>query len=398
MTSIAKNLQLLSKGCVDILPKNGLEDLLKQQRPLTIKAGFDPTSADLHLGHTVLINKLKTFQDLGHNVIFVIGDYTAMIGDPSGKTATRPVLSKEDIIKFAKTYQEQAGFILDLTKTKIIFNSSWLNKLSAADLIQLASLQTVARMLEREDFSQRYKSQQPIAIHEFLYPIIQGYDSFAIKADIEIGGTDQTFNLLMGREIQKHKNQPEQVVMTLPLIEGLDGVKKMSKSLKNTINIKDSPNDSFGKLMSINDDLMWKYLEHLSSIDSEEISIWHNKVKNGLNPKEIKLKLAYNCVANLYGEDLAAKAEIDFTQRFAKGQLPTEIPELTIEFQEDLFLAQIMKTAKMVTSTSDALRLIKQNAVKLNQAKISQNIKLTKDHSGCLIQAGKRRIIKLIFS
>ena len=396
MANIDRSLELVSYGAVDILPKDNLKKLLQENRPLTIKAGFDPTSADLHLGHIVLLNKLKTFQDLGHNIVFIVGDYTAMIGDPSGKTATRPILSNDEITKFAQTYQEQAAKVLDIKKTKTLFNSSWLNKLSAADLIQLASSQTVARMLEREDFNNRFKQNRSIAIHEFLYPLIQGYDSVAIKADIEIGGTDQTFNLLMGREMQKNHNMKEQVVITMPIIEGLDGVKKMSKSLNNSIGVNDTPTECFGKIMSINDDIMWKYLKHISTIEPEQIHAWEKEVSDGKNPKEVKIALAYNCVANLHGEQAAIDAQNDFNQRFSKGLLPETIPEITMEYNDNLQLSQVMKNANMVNSTSEALRLIKQNAVKINQEKVNTNIILTESDSGCLIQAGKRRIIKLI--
>lgn len=387
---------LETKDFVDILPNSSLEELLNLNRPLRIKAGFDPTAADLHLGHMVLLNKLKIFQDLGHTIIFIVGDYTAKIGDPSGKNSTRPVLSDEEVTKFANTYKQQAGKILDIEKTEILFNSSWLNKLSAQDLIKLASHHTVARMLERDDFSKRFKGNKPIAIHEFLYPIIQGYDSVAIDADIEIGGTDQTFNLLMGRELQKIFNKKQQVVMTLPLIEGLDGVQKMSKSLNNTIGITEESFEIFGKLMSINDDLMWKYLSYITNISSDTIQQWQENIKNGENPKTYKLKLAYKCVEILYNSIEADKAYENFQNQFSKKLLPENIPNISITANKSIAISQLLKQANLVNSTSEALRLIKQNAIKVNTEKITSNIELTASKHAWLIQVGKRKIANII--
>jgi tyrosyl-tRNA synthetase len=388
--------ELETKGFVDILPHNTLQDLLKLDRPLRIKAGFDPTAADLHLGHMVLLNKLKAFQDLGHTIVFIIGDYTAKIGDPSGKNSTRPVLSTEEIQKNATTYKEQAGKILNIDKTEILFNSSWLNELSAADLIKLASHHTVARMLERDDFSKRFNNNQPIAIHEFLYPLIQGYDSVAINADIEIGGTDQTFNLLMGRELQKAFDKKQQTVMTLPLIEGLDGVQKMSKSLKNTIGITEQPAEIFGKLMSINDNLMWKYLSYITDIPEHTIKQWQAEVAAGANPKDYKLKLAYQCVNMLYNKEQAEFAYEGFNNRFSKKLLPENIPTTTIEVSQSIPISQLLKQASLVKSTSEALRLIKQKAILVNKQKISSNIELSVVTDPWLIQVGKHKIINII--
>ena len=396
MSTLDEQIALLTQGTVEVLPHDGLKTLLAAERPLRVKAGFDPTASDLHLGHTVLLNKLKTFQDLGHEVIFLIGDFTAMIGDPSGSNITRPMLTPEDIQQFAQTYQDQVSCLLDLERVQIAYNHTWLSPLSAADLIRLASHQTVARMLEREDFSTRYRQQRPIAIHEFLYPILQGYDSVQLKADIEIGGSDQLFNLLMGRTLQHAYQQPEQIIMTLPLLEGLDGEKKMSKSQGNTVDIQDPPDESFGRLMSISDTLMWRYLEVLSLYDSATISQWKIDVEKGCNPRDIKLKLAHACVARFHGEDTATHAQQAFIDRFSKHQLPEDIPTHHLTCETSLPLAQALKMAQLVQSTSEALRLIRQGAVRINQTRVEDNIDLPIQTEPTLIQVGKRRIAWLI--
>lgn len=382
------------RGTVDITPKDALEQKLQEKRPLTVKLGFDPTAVNLHLGHTVVLNKLRHFQDLGHRICFIVGDFTAMIGDPTDKNATRPPLTREEVDAHAKTYKEQVTRILDPDKTDILFNATWLDKLSAADLIRLASCQTVARMLERDDFSKRYQNQQPIAIHEFLYPLLQGYDSVAIKADVEIGGTDQTFNLLMGRELQKHHKQPGQVIITMPILEGLDGVKKMSKSLGNTIDLTDSPDDMFGKIMSISDTLMWRYFELLSDVPLDTLTTWQQEADNGTNPKSFKLKLAHELTERFYTTDLATKAQEAFESRFSKGNLPENIEEHTYSLDEAI--ASIIKRIGFAKSTSEALRLIQQGAVKLDGKRVDENNPLTPSDQGkILLQVGKRRIAYL---
>ena len=393
--SIDNAFDQLMQGTAQVLPESGLRTLLEAQRPLRVKAGFDPTAADLHLGHTVLLNKLKTFQDLGHEVIFLIGDFTAMIGDPTGKNITRPMLTPEDIQRFSKTYQEQVSHFLDLDRVHIAYNHSWLSTLSAADLIRLSSHQTVARMLERDDFSKRYAQQQPIAIHEFLYPILQGYDSVHLKADIELGGNDQLFNLLMGRTLQAAHEQPPQVIMTLPLLEGLDGNKKMSKSQGNTIDIQGSPEDNFGRIMSISDDLMWRYLTILNILPCSRIDALKAEVKAGLNPRDVKLELAHACIARLHGVDSASAAQTAFIQRFSKQQLPDNIPEQILEVTEPVPVAQALKQLQLVQSTSEALRLIRQGAVRINEQRIDDNISLPLPSESLLIQVGKRRIVRL---
>lgn len=396
MNSIKKIVDEICRGAEEILLKDELVEKLKSGKKLRVKAGFDPTAPDLHLGHTVLINKLKQFQDLGHDILFLIGDFTGRIGDPTGKNITRQPLTDEQVVQNAKTYQTQIYKILDPNKTQIVFNSSWLNKLTARDLIELAAQQTVARMLERDDFSKRYEQGQPIAIHEFLYPLIQGYDSVFLKADVELGGTDQKFNLLMGRELQKNAKQAPQVVITLPLLEGLDGVKKMSKSLNNYIGITDHPNDMFGKIMSISDEIMWRYYELLSFKPLEEINALRENVKQGMNPRDIKVLLAKEIVARFYDLATADQAEMQFTEQFRKGIIPEDIPEHTFETEDEaLPLVHIMKQAELTKSTSDAIRMIQQNAVKLDGSLVSDVkmlIEVGKEH---IIQVGKRRFCRI---
>jgi len=385
--------ETIKRGAVEILLEDELKKLLAENRPLRIKAGFDPTAPDLHLGHTVLINKLKQFQELGHEIIFVIGDFTAMIGDPTGRNATRPPLSKEEILINAKTYETQVFKILDAKKTKIVFNSAWLESFSAADLIKLAATYTVARMLERDDFEKRYLAKQPIAIHEFLYPLLQGYDSVAIKADVELGGTDQKFNLLMGRELQKHFNQKPQVILTMPLLEGLDGVNKMSKSLGNYVGINDTPQEMFGKLMSIADDLMWRYFDLLSFYPADEIMSWR---KSEENPRDFKVKLAQEIVTRFHGKDAAEKAYADFVQRFQKNAIPDDLDEIAITITSaQISLIHLLKQASLVASVSDARRMIKQNAVKIDGQKITDENFTINQGTTHIYQVGKRKAAKI---
>jgi len=392
MSFMKSDIEILLRGIEEIIPKEEFLSKLKKNKNLRIKVGFDPTAPDLHLGHTVIINKMKLFQDMGHEVIFLIGDFTGSVGDPSGVNETRPVLSEKDLEKNSKTYQKQIFKILDSKKTEIRFNSEWMNKLKPSDLIKLASTQTVARMLERDDFHKRYKSQQPISIHEFLYPLLQGYDSAVLKVDVELGGTDQKFNLLMGREVQKHYGLDQQSIMTLPLLEGLDGVKKMSKSLDNYIAIEDKSDDMFGKIMSISDDLMWRYFELLSFKDSIEINKLKKDQENGENPRNIKFILAQEIVERFHGEKKAKSALNEFLNRFQKGNLPSEIQEISLTLaKEDITLAKILKDSNLTPSTSEALRMIKQGAVKIDGEKVlepSYRITLNKHQ---IYQVGKKR-------
>ena len=396
MTTVDEALALLQRGANEILLADELKKLLAGDRPLRVKAGFDPTAPDLHLGHTVLINKLKHFQDLGHEVLFLIGDFTGLIGDPTGKNVTRQPLSREQIEANAATYKEQVFKILDPDKTTVMFNSTWMNDKTAVDMIQLASHYTVARMLERDDFEKRYRGGQPIAIHEFLYPLLQGYDSVAMKADVELGGTDQKFNLLMGRELQKHYGQKPQVVLTTPLIEGLDGVKKMSKSLDNYIGIAEAPDAMFGKLMSVSDDLMWRYLDLLSFRASKEINAWREDVAQGFNPRDIKIRLADEIVTRFHSAAAAQQAQQEFTARFQQGAMPSDIPELSIASAgEGLPLPQLLKQAGLVASTSEALRMLKQGAVKIDGERVEdKNLSLALD-SEHIYQVGKRRFARV---
>lgn len=390
-------LQDILRGIDEVLLKEQLVEKLNQGRPLCIKAGFDPTAPDLHLGHTVLINKLKQFQSLGHNVIFLIGDFTGRIGDPTGKNITRQPLTEEQVKENAKTYATQIYKILDKDKTKILFNSEWLSKLSAKDLIELAAQYNVARMLERDDFAKRYKSGQSIAIHEFLYPILQGYDSVVLKADVELGGTDQKFNLLVGRELQKNAGQSPQVVMTLPLLEGLDGVKKMSKSLNNYIGITEPPQDMFGKIMSLSDSLMWRYYELISLKSLKDIEALKLQVQEGLNPKEVKLLLGKEIVTRFHSAQAAEDALQAFNNLFQKKQTPDDMPEFIFtDKPQDYPLANLIKETKLCSSTSDALRMIKQGAVRMNGEKIAgTSIELPRNEF-FILQVGKRRFAKLL--
>lgn len=396
MKNIESDLAIIKRGAVEILLEEELVERLKSGRPLTIKAGFDPTAPDLHLGHTVLINKMRQFQDLGHEILFLIGDFTAMIGDPTGKSATRPPLSKAEVIANATTYQQQIFKILIPEKTKVLFNSEWLQRLSPSDLIQLASTYTVARMLERDDFSKRFYAKRPIAIHEFLYPLLQGYDSVAIHADIELGGSDQKFNLLMGRELQKHYKQQPQIVLTMPLLEGLDGVQKMSKSLGNYIGIDETPQEMFGKIMSISDELMWRYFELLSFRPMTEIEKFRADVALGTNPRDIKFKLAEEIIARFHDQIAATKAREEFIARFKHGAIPEDINEIKIAIEtHDLPLANLLKQAGLASSTTDALRMIKQGAVKIDNQKVCDDkLRIKKGTTG-IYQVGKRRFAKI---
>lgn len=389
-------LKIIERGVAEILPREALIEKLKLNRPLRVKAGFDPTAPDLHLGHTVLINKLRQFQDLGHQVLFLIGDFTGMIGDPTGKNITRQPLTPEAVKANARTYQEQVFKILDPAKTEIVFNSTWMQKESAADLIRLASLSTVARMLERDDFSKRYQSGQSIAIHEFLYPLLQGYDSVVMKADIELGGTDQKFNLLMGRELQRHYQEPEQVVIMTPLLEGLDGVNKMSKSLGNYIGIADAPNEMFGKVMSVSDELMWRYFELVSLRPLSEIELLKREVLGGRNPRDVKVELARELVSRFHDSAAAIAAEKDFVDRFQKNAVPENIPEVHCH-GAPIAIGSMLKEAGLVESVSEGLRMIDQGAVRLNGEKVTDR-KLNIESGEYVCQVGKRRFARVIIS
>ncbi len=396
MVSTKESLDIIKRGAVEILLEEELKTRLDEGRPLRIKAGFDPTAPDIHLGHTVLINKLRQFQDLGHEIYFLIGDFTGMIGDPTGKNITRKPLTKEEILENAQTYQEQVFKILLPEKTHVVFNSEWMDKVTSADMIRLSSHYTVARMLERDDFHKRYQSGQPIAIHEFLYPLIQGYDSVILKADVELGGTDQKFNLLMGRELQRAYGQKPQTVLTMPLIEGLDGVKKMSKSLNNYIGINEPPDEMFGKIMSASDELMWRFLELLSFKPMSEILRWKKEVEDGANPRDIKFKLAEEIVERFHGGEAAKRAHETFVARFQRGAMPDDISEIDIEAVDgEMPIANLLKQANLVKSTSDANRLIEQGGVKIDGEKISdRGLRLKKD-SEHVYQVGKRRFAKV---
>lgn len=399
MTNWQEALTEIKRGADEILLEEELVAKLKEGKPLKIKAGFDPTAPDLHLGHTVLINKLRTFQQLGHEVIFLIGDFTGMIGDPTGKNVTRKPLSREDVLANAETYKEQVFKILDPAKTTIRFNSEWMEQLGAAGMIKLAASQTVARMLERDDFKKRYAGGQPIAIHEFLYPLVQGWDSVALEADLEMGGTDQRFNLLMGRELQKDQGQRQQTVLMMPLLEGLDGVQKMSKSLGNYIGITDSPNEMFGKVMSISDELMWRYFDLLSFRPLEEVEQLKAQVSDGANPRDIKILLAKEIIARFHDQSAAESAHQDFIQRFQKNAIPDEMPELQLVLPtEGIAIANLLKEASLVASTSEAMRMIKQGAVKINGEKVSDNKLVLTDAGEDVYQVGKRKFARINLS
>ncbi len=396
MTALNESLEIIRRGAEEILLEDDLIKKLKKGQPLRIKAGFDPTAPDLHLGHTVLINKLRQFQELGHEVMFLIGDFTGMIGDPTGKSATRPPLTREEVKENAETYCEQVFKILDPKKTKVVFNSEWMGKMDAADIIQLASRHTVARMLERDDFSKRYKGGQPIAIHEFLYPMIQGYDSVAMRSDVELGGTDQKFNLLVGRQLQEAHGQEPQVVLTMPLLEGLDGVQKMSKSLGNYIGITDAPGEMFGKIMSISDDLMWRYFELLSFEPISVINDWRAEVENGVNPRDIKFRLAEELVARFHDMGRAVDAKEEFIARFRKGAMPDEMPEISIHSEEGgMKIAQLLREADLVASSSEGMRMVKQGAVKIDGEKVEDAGLEMQVGTTHVYQVGKRRFARV---
>ena len=393
---IKEQLEIIKRGSDEILIESELIEKLKKGVPLKIKAGFDPTAPDLHLGHAVLLNKLRQFQDLGHEVYFLIGDFTGMIGDPTGKNVTRPPLSEEDVKENAETYSEQVFKILDKSKTKIVFNSKWLNDLGASGIVKLASTHTVARMLERDDFAKRYKANQPISIHEFLYPLLQGYDSVALKSDIEIGGTDQKFNLLMGRELQKHFGQSPQCILTMPLLEGLDGVQKMSKSSKNYIGINEPPEIVFAKLLSLSDDLMWRYVSLLSLGSLDQIKSWKKRVDDGENPKNIKVEFAKEIVSRLYDDHASSEAEKNFNIR-AKGDIPKDIEEysLSVVEPEGVNIPQLLKKIDLVSSTSEAIRLIKGGGIKINGVKVVDSKFIASKGKSFTIQVGKRKFAKI---
>ena len=393
---IFEELAQIKRGAHEILVEAELVERLKQDKPLRIKAGFDPTAPDLHLGHTVLINKLRQFQDLGHEILFLIGDFTGMIGDPTGKNITRKPLTREDVMANAATYEHQIYKILDPEKTTIMFNSQWMGEMNASDLIQVAAKHTVARMLERDDFNKRYSANQPIAIHEFLYPLIQGYDSVAMKADVELGGTDQKFNLLVGRELQKHYKQRPQVVLTMPILEGLRGVEKMSKSLDNYVGISEPADEMFGKLMSISDDLMWRYFELLSFRPLEEIEKLKQAVIDGTNPRDIKFQLGQEIVARFHDEAAATAAQANFIARFQKGAMPDDMPELTLASEGgEIGIANLLKNADLTGSTSDALRMIKQGAVRVDGERVEDKGLTIKSGSSHVFQVGKRRFARV---
>lgn len=396
MTSIDRQIEIIRRGCDELLREAELREKLASGRPLRIKAGFDPTAPDLHLGHTVLINKLRQFQELGHHVLFLIGDFTGMIGDPTGKNATRPPLTREAVARNAETYTEQVFRILDRSRTEVVFNSAWMDRMTAVDMIRLAASHTVARMLERDDFSKRYQGNQPIAIHEFLYPLVQGYDSVALKADVELGGTDQKFNLLMGRELQKHHGQPPQCILTMPLLEGLDGVNKMSKSLGNYVGIQEPAKEIFGKLMSVSDELMWRYIELLSFEPLETIRGWRDEVRAGRNPRDVKVAFAQEIVARFHGKDAADRALADFEARFRRDEIPADMPEVRLQADgEGLPIAAVLKQAGLTPSTSDALRMLAQGGVKLDGEKVSDKSLKLAAGTTAVLQVGKRKFARV---
>jgi tyrosyl-tRNA synthetase len=393
---IDEAMPLIRRGADEILVESELVLRLKEGRRMRVKAGFDPTAPDLHLGHTVLLNKLRQLQDLGHEIYFLIGDFTGMIGDPTGKNATRPPLTRDAVLANAKTYTDQVFRILDAERTQVVFNSAWMDRLSPADMIRLAATHTVARMLERDDFGKRYRSNQPIAIHEFLYPLVQGYDSVALRADLELGGTDQKFNLLMGREVQKHYGQSPQCILTMPLLEGLDGVNKMSKSLGNTIGITDPPNDMFGKLMSISDELMWRYLDLLSFVSSQQIARWREEVAEGRNPRDVKVALAQEIVERFHDHAAAEDALRQFEAMFRQGEIPADIPAIALKAPSSgLPIAQLLKQAGLVPSTSEALRLIAQGGVRVDGGKVTDKALALNAGAVVVVQVGKRKFARV---
>ena len=396
MTSIVQQLEIIKRGADELLIEAELREKLGSGRPLRVKAGFDPTAPDLHLGHTVLLNKLKQLQDLGHHILFLIGDFTGMIGDPSGKNSTRPPLSREEVERNSATYTDQVFKILDRARTEVVFNSAWMGRMNAADLVRLAAKHTVARMLERDDFAKRYQGRQPIAIHEFLYPLVQGYDSVALRSDLELGGTDQRFNLLMGREVQKEHGQTPQCILTMPLLEGTDGVNKMSKSLGNYVGINEPPGEIFGKIMSISDDLMWRYIELLSFESPQKVAENKRAIEQGGNPRDVKFDFAKEIVARFHGAAAAAAAASDFEARFRRDEIPVDIPEVKLTSKDGaLALPQVLKQAGLTASTSEALRLIEQGGVKIDGAKVSdKSLKLAKG-ARAVLQVGKRKFARV---
>jgi tyrosyl-tRNA synthetase len=389
-------LQEIKRGCDELLVESEMLERLQSKQPLRVKLGVDPTSPDIHLGHTVVLNKLRTLQDMGHEVLFLIGDFTALIGDPTGKNATRPTPTREEITRNAETYQTQVMKILDPERTQVLFNSTWMDAMTSADMIRLASSSTVARMLERDDFEKRYRAGKPIALHEFLYPLVQGYDSVEMRADLELGGTDQKFNLLMGREMQKQHGQKPQCILTMPLLEGLDGVNKMSKSLGNTIGITDSADDIFGKVMSISDDLMWRYFELVSQVSVVELAGLRQSVDQGANPRDIKFDLAREIIARFHDKAAADAAQQNFIDRFRNNALPDEMPEVELQADESgLVIGYVLKGAGLVNSTSDAMRMIKQGAVKVDGEPVSDaKLNITKGTT-CVVQVGKRKVARV---
>lgn len=396
MTDVDRQLKIIKRGCDELIVESELREKLQAGRPLRVKLGMDPTAPDLHLGHTVVINKLRQFQELGHHVQFLIGDFTGMIGDPSGKNETRPPLSRQQILENARTYQDQVFKILDANKTEILFNSRWSDELGAAGMIRLAATWTVARMLERDDFGKRYRSNQPIAIHEFLYPLMQGYDSVVMKADVELGGTDQKFNLLVGRELQKHHGQPQQCILTMPLLEGTDGVKKMSKSLNNYIGISEAPEIMFGKVMSISDVLMWRYLELLSFDPMEKIEAKKRAVEGGGNPRDVKFEFAKEIVERFHGCPAAENAARDFVARFSQGEAPENMPQVTVTSgSKPMAIAQVLKAAGLTASTSEALRMIEQGGVRIDGEKLSDRVLQLLPGKTVVLQVGKRKFARV---
>jgi tyrosyl-tRNA synthetase len=396
MTTPEEALAIIRRGSDEILIEEDLTERLRSRRRLRIKAGFDPTAPDLHLGHTVLVNKLRQFQDLGHEVLFLIGDFTGMIGDPTGKNITRKPLTREEVLENATTYEHQIYKILDPENTTIVFNSQWMGQMGAADMIALAAKYTVARMLERDDFHKRYAGGQSIAIHEFLYPLVQGYDSVALKADVELGGTDQKFNLLVGRELQRHFGQPPQVILTMPILEGLDGIQKMSKSLNNYVGINEAPAEMFGKLMSVSDELMWRYFELLSFRSEAEIASLRGQVEAGANPRDIKFLLGEEIVTRFHDRQAAEAAWRQFVARFQKGQLPEDMPEVTLQASDGgLGLAHVLKGAKLTGSTSEAFRMIRQGAVRVDGERVEDRDLEIRAGSTHVIQVGKRRFARV---
>jgi tyrosyl-tRNA synthetase len=396
MSDVDGQLGLIKRGCDEIIVQSELRDKLESGRPLRIKLGMDPTAPDLHLGHTVVITKLRQFQDLGHHVQFLIGDFTGMIGDPSGKNVTRPPLSREQILQNARTYQDQVFKILDANRTEVLFNSKWSDELGASGMVKLAATYTVARMLERDDFSKRFRANQPIAIHEFLYPLMQGYDSVAMKSDVELGGTDQKFNLLVGRELQKHYGQPQQSILMMPLLEGTDGKDKMSKSLGNYIGISEPPETIFGKLMSISDDLMWRYIELLSFESIETVQRWKRDVDAGFNPRDIKAGFAREIVTRFHGARDAERAQADFEGRFREGAMPENMPEVTVSSaNKPMALAQVLKASGLTASTSEALRMIEQGGIRIDGEKVSDKAAQIGPGKTVVLQVGKRKFARV---